>query len=159
MDSKPLAPPLTFYEGPAGPSATRITKSSPSSSYGAPKSKPSSSYGPPKAAVPSYSSPKADPLPSYGPPKAAAAPSYSPPKPKASLPSYGPPAVAGPTYGGGGRMPYAFDYAVASSYGASFAAREEENGRGTVGQFQMVGQNIIHHLLSITHVFLFCLSI
>ena len=56
-------------------------------------------------------------------------------------------------------MPYAFDYAVASSYGASFAAREEENGRGTVGQFQMVGQNIFHHLLSITHVFLFCFSI
>ena len=47
-------------------------------------------------------------------------------------------------------MPYAFDYAVASSYGASFAAREEENGRGTVGQFQMVGQNpppppVIYH--------------
>ena len=56
-------------------------------------------------------------------------------------------------------MPYAFDYAVASSYGASFAAREEENGRGTVGQFQMVGQNIFHHLLSITHVFFFCPSI
>ena len=35
-------------------------------------------------------------------------------------------------------MPYAFDYAVASSYGASFAAREEESGRGTVGQFQLV---------------------
>ena len=160
MDSKPLAPPLTFYEVP-GPSATRITKSSPSSSYGAPKSKPSSSYyGPPKAAAPSYGSPKAAPLPSYGPPKAvpsysppkpavpsysppkSAAPSYSPPKPaspKASLPSYGPPAVAGPTYGGGGgRMPYAFDYVVASSYGATFAAREEESGRGTVGQFQLV---------------------
>ena len=41
-------------------------------------------------------------------------------------------------------MPYAFDYAVASSYGASFAAREEESGRGTVGQFQLVcSQNII----------------
>ena len=37
-------------------------------------------------------------------------------------------------------MPYAFDYAVASSYGASFAAREEESGRGTVGQFQLVFQ-------------------
>jgi len=34
-------------------------------------------------------------------------------------------------------MPYAFDYAVASSYGASFAAREEESGKGTVGQFQL----------------------
>ena len=164
MDSKPLAPPLTFYEVP-GPSATRITKSSPSSSYGAPKSKPSSSYGPPKVATPSYGSPKAAPLPSYGPPepvpsysppkaaipsytppKKASVPSYSPPKPaspsyappKASLPSYGPPVASGPTYGGGGRMPYAFDYAVASSYGASFAAREEESGKGTVGQFQLV---------------------
>ena len=154
MDSKPLAPPLTFYEVP-GPSAPRITKSSPSSSYGAPKSKPSSSYGPPKAATPSYGSPKASPLPSYGPPEPvpsysppkATVPSYSPPKkvslpkpaspsyapPRASLPSYGPPDSSGPTYGGGGRMPYAFDYAVASSYGASFAAREEESGRGTVG--------------------------
>ena len=36
-------------------------------------------------------------------------------------------------------MPYVFDYAVATSYGAAYNAREESGGGGTVGRFQLVG--------------------